>query len=146
MRIFLVVLFVLLISDTITKPRGMRRCCRAMHCRCGEPKPTTLDGIREQLDNNKRKIEASLHQSPIIITKNNCLVWSAQFVANNKSPCLPVANYAIECCRLYIKRKVHIGITAKQLFFVQFINEGDHKFLLFSAVLMAQKVEAHLRL
>ena len=59
MRIFLVVLFVLLISDTITKPRGMRRCCRAMHCRCGEPKPTTLDEIREQLDNNKRKIEAN---------------------------------------------------------------------------------------
>ena len=82
------------------------------------------------------KIEASLHQSPIIITKNNCLVWSAQFVANNKSLCLPVANYAIECCRLYIKSKVHIGITAKQLFLGQFINEGDHKFLLFSAVLI----------
>ena len=66
------------------------------------------------------KIEAGLHQSPIIITNNCCLVWSAQFVANNKSPCLLVTNYAIECCRLYIKRKVHIGTTAKQLFLYNF--------------------------
>ena len=44
------------------KPRRGRPCCRARHCAgtCRPTRnPTTLDEIREKLDNNERKIEAS---------------------------------------------------------------------------------------
>ena len=61
----------------ITKTRsmkGMTRCCRAKHCRCGKKpcklkprirckpstrKPPTLDEIKQKLDNNGRKIDAN---------------------------------------------------------------------------------------
>ena len=49
MRIFLVVVFVLLISETITKHKG--------HTKKGKPSTRKLDEIREMLD----KIEAILH-------------------------------------------------------------------------------------